>query len=60
MVNSLTVSIIKGKQLQVSIIKCKVEQSSERSSALPYTLGVVAIENWAFRLPSTMVTNFTF
>ena len=41
-------------------IKGKVEQSKERSSVLPLHLGVVAIEKGAFRLPSTMVTNFTF
>ena len=38
-------------------IKGKVEQSRERSSALPNTLGVVAIEKGAFRLPLTMVAN---
>ena len=40
-------------------IKGKVEQSKERSSALPYTLVVVAIEKGAFRSHSTMVANFT-
>ena len=39
--------------------KGKVEQSWEWSSALPYTLGVVAIEKGAFGSPSTMVANFT-
>ena len=38
-------------------IKSKVEQSRERSSALPYTLVYVAIEKGAFRSPSTTVTN---
>ena len=36
-------------------IKDKVEQSRERSCALPYT-----IEKGAFRLPSTTVANFTY
>ena len=36
----------------------KVEQSRERSSA-PLHHGVVAIENGAFRSPSTTVANFT-
>ena len=39
--------------------KGKVEQSRERSSALPLHLGVVAIEKGAFGSPSTMVPNFT-
>ena len=38
----------------------KVEQSRERSSALPLHLGVVAIEKGAFWSPLTIVTNFTF
>ena len=43
-------------------IKGKVEQSRERSSALPYTLihGVVAIEKGAFWSSSTTVANFTY
>ena len=41
-------------------IKNKVEQSWEWSSALPYTLGVVAIKKGAFRSPSTKVANFTY
>ena len=36
----------------------KVEQSRERSSALPLYLGVVAIEKRAFGSPSTKVANF--
>ena len=40
-------------------IKGKVEQSRERSSALPQHLGVVAIEKGTFGLPSTKVANFT-
>ena len=40
-------------------LKGKVEQSKERSSAFPYTLGVVAIEKGAFGSPSTKVANFT-
>ena len=39
-------------------IKGKMEQSRERSSALPLHFGVVAIEKGAFRSPSTTVTNF--
>ena len=41
-------------------IKGKVEQSWERSSALPYTLVLVAIEKVAFEAPSTTVTNLFF
>ena len=41
-------------------IKGKVEQSRERSSALPRHLGVVATEKRAFWSPSTTVANFTF
>ena len=40
-------------------IKGKVEQSRERSSALPYTC-VVAIEKGAFESPLTKVANFTY
>ena len=40
-------------------IKGKVEQSRERSSALPQQLGVVAIEKGTFGSPSTKVANFT-
>ena len=40
-------------------IKGKVEQSREWSSALPYNLGVVAIEKGAFGSPLSKVTNFT-
>ena len=36
-------------------IKGKVEQSREMSSALPYVLGVVAIEKGAFESPSSTV-----
>ena len=38
-------------------IKGKVEQSRERSGAIPY---VVGIERGAFRSPSTTVINFTY
>ena len=37
-----------------------MEQSSERSSALPIHLGLVAIEKGAFWAPSTTGANFTF
>ena len=40
-------------------VKDEVEQSRERSSALPYTSVVVAIQKGAFGSPSTKVTNFT-
>ena len=40
-------------------IKGKVEQSRERSSTLPYTLVLVAIEKRTFESLSTMVVNFT-
>ena len=38
-------------------IKGKVEQSRERSSALPYTSVVVAVEKGAFWSPSTTFAN---
>ena len=41
-------------------IKGKVEQSRERSSALPLYLRVVAIEMGAFGSPSTTIANFTY
>ena len=41
-------------------IKGKVDQSSERSTASPLHLRVVANEKGVFRLPSAMVTNFTY
>ena len=41
-------------------IKSKVEQSRERSSALPLQLSLVAIEKGAFGSPTTTVANFTF
>ena len=40
-------------------IKGKMEQSREKSSALPH-LGVVAFEKGAFVSPSTKVANFTY
>ena len=43
-----------------ALIKGKLEQSRERSSAPPLHLGVVAIEKGTFWSPSTMVANFTF
>ena len=39
--------------------KGKVEQSWDWSSALPWHLGIVAIQKGAFGSPSTMVANFT-
>ena len=41
-------------------IKGKVEQSREKSSALPYTTVVVVIEKGVFRSPSTTVANFPY
>ena len=41
-------------------IKGKVDQSREKSSALPLHLGVVGNEKGAFRSPSTKVANFSF
>ena len=55
----LDISLLNTQQYKVRI-KGKVEQSRERSSALPYTLCVVATEKGAFLLPSTMVANFTY
>ena len=55
----LHVSLLNTQHYKVRI-KDKVEQSRERSSALPLHLSVVAIEKGAFETPSTMVANFTF
>ena len=41
-------------------VKCKVEQSRERSSAHPQHLGVVAIEKGASGSLSTTAANFTY
>ena len=48
----LDTSLLNTQQYKVHIIG-KMEQSRERSSALPLHLGVVAIEKGAFWLPST-------
>ena len=48
--------LVKSQHYKVWI-KGKVEQSRERNSVLP--LGAVANEKGAFRLLSTMFTNFT-
>ena len=55
----LDISLLNTQQYKVHI-EGKVEQSRERSSALPLHLGVVAIEKGAFWSPSTTVANFTF
>ena len=55
----LDTSLLNTQQYKVRI-KGEVEQSRERSSALPYNLVVVAIEKGAFGSPSTTVANFTF
>ena len=55
----LDTSLLNTHQYKVRV-KGKVEQSGERSSALPLHIGVVAIEKGALELPSTTVANFTF
>ena len=55
----LDTALLNTQQYKV-LIKGKVEQSRERSRALPLHLGVLAIEKGAFRSPSTTVANFTF
>ena len=52
----LDTSLLNTQQYKVHI-KRKVEQSRERSSALPLHLSVVAIEKGAFWSPSTTVAN---
>ena len=54
--NDIYTSLLNTQQYKVRI-KGKVEQSRERSSALPLHLGVVAIEKGAFWSPSTTVAN---
>ena len=51
----LDISLLNTQQYKIGI-KGKVEQSSERSSAL----GVVAIEKGAFGSLSTTITNITY
>ena len=55
----LDTSLLNTQHYKVHI-KGKVEQSRERSIALPLHLGVVSIEKGAFWSPSTTVTNFTY
>ena len=55
----LDTSLLNTQQYKVRI-KGKVEQSRERSSALPLHFSVVAIEKGAFWSPSTKVANFTY
>ena len=52
------ISLLNTRQYKVRI-EGKVEQTRERSNALPLHLGVVAIEKGAFWSSSTTVTNFT-
>ena len=52
-------SLLNTQQYKVRI-KGKVEQSLERSRALPYTSSVVAVEKGTFWSPSIMVANFTY
>ena len=54
----LDASLLNTQHYKVQITG-KVEQSRERSSALPYD-DVVAIEKGAFGSTSTTVANFTF
>ena len=54
----LNASLLNTQHYKVQI-KGKVEQSRERSSALPYTLVEKLSKKGAFGSPSTMVTNFT-
>ena len=55
----LDTSLLNTQQYKVCI-KGEVEQSKERSSALPLHLGVVAIEKEAFWSPPTTVANNLF
>ena len=55
----LDAALLNTQHYKVSI-KGKVEQSRERSSALPLHHGVVAIEKRSFGSPSANVPNFTF
>ena len=55
----LDTSLLNTQRYKVCI-KGKVEQSRERNSAHPYTLGVVAIEKGAFWSPSTTAATFTY
>ena len=55
----LDTSLLNNQQYKVCI-KGKVEQSRERSSALPLQIDVVAIEKGPLWLPSTTVANFTY
>ena len=55
----LDTSLLNTQQYKVRI-KGKVEQSRERSIALPLHLGVVAIEKGALCSPLTTVANFTY
>ena len=55
----LDASLLNTQRYKVRI-KIKVDQSWERSSALPKHLRVVAIEKGAFELPLTTVANFTY
>ena len=54
----LDTSLLNTQQYRVRI-KDKVEKFTERSSAIPYNFGVVAIEKGAFLLPWTTVAKFT-
>ena len=56
--NGIDTALLNTQKYKV-LIKCKVERSRERSSAVPFHLSVVAFEKEALRPPSTRVTNFT-
>ena len=53
----LNTSLLNTQHYKVRF-KSKVEQSKERSSALPFHLSVVATEKGVFGSPSTTVANF--
>ena len=55
----LDTSLLNTQHYEVHF-KDKVEQSKERSSALPLNLGEAAIEKGAFESPSTTVADFTY
>ena len=55
----LDTSLLNTQQYKIHI-EGKVEQSRERSSALPIHLGVVAIEKGAFGLSSTAIANLLY
>ena len=55
----LDASLLNTQHYKVRI-KGKVEQSREGVAPSTLHIGVVAIEKWAFGLPSTMVANLLY